>query len=488
VVWTGKEREFRQTGREHTIVWKIGVVGATDTTTWGKLNGKLQRVSNTYEGVNIGKSNEVSPRENALLRAERKILMKTREGFLEFRDGKQIGERGKGIHPEQPLPENLCFYKPSNSLGAGLKKKARQGEVLFTRKRDGAMFVARITDDDVEFYSRTMQRGMHTEDRPWSERFSHLYEEFMGMLVAGKIPPNSIILGELVADHGRDNLSHVQSVLKSSTEESILRQERGGRLFFYAWDVAQWGGEMTLTEKIGGDRHTIIEEAFQGTQWIIPIDIWDFEGIWEEGVGAVLNANPEWVFRKQKSDFPYKAVFTHGSTDYEFLLDDLAMQLSLSLGWEGWVIVDPTVHLGDKAVNFRGKPDRPSKVTGKLKPVHEDDFIVEWDPDSGVGTYGTGKNQKRAGSLALYQLNSKQDMVWVSDVGGGIKDKHSKDYPAGLLRVDLSDVTIYPLVASVAYTSRTYKTDGDKTNALTFPRILRFRTDKDPGECVNPKL
>ena len=41
-------------------------------------------------------------------------------------------------------------------------------------------------------------------------------------------------------------------------------------------------------------------------------------------------------------------------------------------GFEGWVVVDPDAPgYGDKAFNFKGKPDRPS-ICGKLKPEYED--------------------------------------------------------------------------------------------------------------------
>lgn len=487
--WTGTEREFRQVGREHTIVWKIKVVGDTDTVTWGKLDGKLQQVSNTYPVLNEGKSNEVSPAENALSRAERKILKKSREGFVEYSKGQAQALRSIGIDPSKHLPENLTFYKPSNTLGMKLQAKVREGEALFTRKRNGVMFVIRTTDDDVELYSRTMQQGHHIEDRSWCERFGHLYEECLDLLVKGSLPPNSIILGELICDRkGTDDFTHVQRCLKSLTDDSILLQTTEGRLSYYAFDIAQWNGELILTEETLDARHALLDEAFADAVWIHPVDSWDFEHVWEEGVDAVLAAHPTWRFSKKGSDFPKLAVFTEEDSEHELYLDELALQICQRLGWEGWVVIDPHAIMSDKAMNFRGKPDRPSLVSGKLKPLFEDDFIVEWDPSRGVGAYGTGKNQGLVGALALFQLNHKLDMVYISDVTGGIRDLHSKDYPRGLLREDLSDPSIYPLVAEVAFAERTYIKDGDKTNALMFPRILRFRDDKAPEECTNTNL
>ena len=63
--------------------------------------------------------------------------------------------------------------------------------------------------------------------------------------------------------------------------------------------------------------------------------------------------------------------------------------------------------------------------------------------------------------------------------GGGIDDDFRENH---------SDPAGYPLVLQVEYTERTYKSDGDKTNALTFPRVLGVRTTKSLAECTNEKL
>lgn len=492
-MWKGERREFRQVGRNHTLVWTIEVDGATETTCHGVLDGKTQSTSHTYEGVNLGKRNEVSSEDYALDRAARKAELKKREGYREFKDGAFVEERADRVDFDKPLPKNLAFLKPANSIGTGLMKKVRAGKTLFTRKRDGMMHPLRFLEDDAEIYSRRMLRALDKEPaRPWEERFPHIYDEMLQLLDSGLVPPNSILLGELIMDrNGLDDFEHVESVTKSLTHKAISDQDKEGYVSFYVWDIAFWDGAPVISTMPTGQRLELLQETLDeaGMKFIHPIEIWTAEQIWD--IAPELDIQIEGrklIYRKQLSEFPEAWYTDEDGREYRYFLDKLAQEVAKHFGWEGFVAVDPEGVYKDRAFNFRGKPDRPSSFTGKLKPLYEDDFIAYWDPDNGLGTYGNGRNQSLVGSLALFQLTEDYEEVYICDVGGGIRDKHGKDYPSGPLRAWLSDTSLYPMVVSVAYDSRTYTSQKGKTNALRFPRILRFREDKDVEECVNPHL
>ena len=116
MTWNGTTREFRQAGRKHSLVWKIRVVGATETIWHGTLDGQLQSTSHTYGGLNPGKANERSPGENALSKASRKITLKSRSGYTEYENNRPlIATSSNEVVPGMALPSNLCFYKPDNS-------------------------------------------------------------------------------------------------------------------------------------------------------------------------------------------------------------------------------------------------------------------------------------------------------------------------------------------------------------------------------------
>jgi len=489
MAWTGETREFRQKGRKHTLAWTIRVDGATETTTHGVLGGAMQETSHTYSAINVGKSNEIDAEDYALDRAARKIMLQVYKGYLE--DGEDAAPIA--LLPDEQLPLSLCFYKPDNTLSATLLKKVLLGKgVLFGRKREGMMHVIRTTDDDVEIYSRRM-RPTHDREaegesyRLWAERFPMLYEEVLVMLREGVIPPNSILLGELVADRGgKDDFAFVQQVTKSYTNKALQLQQSGGNpwLSMYVWDIGAWDGEMVGTTRTFSERMGTIEELTKDAQWLLPLQTLTPKQVWEEGIRAVIWAagqeGRELRYSKRRSLFP-TAVLMEGGGKEEVVvhLDQIARALAQYNGWEGWVVVDPKGVFGDRAYNFRGKPDRPGKFTGKLKPVYEDDCIAYWEPDQGLGTWGTGKYQGQVGSVALHQLTDDGDLIYLCDCGGGLTKEN---------KANLADPDLYPLVVRVEYSTRFYVSEGGKTNAMIHPRIVAFRDDKEVEECVNSKL
>ena len=350
------------------------------------------------------------------------------------------------------------------------------------------MYVLRTTEEDVEIYSRRMRpthdREAEGDDyRLWAERFPMIYEEVLVMLREGLIPPNSILLTELVADRGgKDEFSYVQRVTKSLTTKALQLQQKEGWLSLYVWDIAFWDGEPVVATRTFSERMGTIEELTKETQWLLPLQVFTPQQIWEEGLRAVVWAaaqdDRELRYSKRRSFFP-TAIFMEGDEELTVQLDTIARNLAQHNGWEGWVVVDPKGIFGDKAYNFRGKPDRPGKFTGKLKPEYEDDCIAYWDPDRGEGTWGTGKYQGQVGSVALYQIDIDDELIYLCDCGGGLTAAH---------KLTLADPGLFPKVVRVAYSERFYLSKGDKTNAMIHPRVLNFRTDKTVDECINPEL
>lgn len=443
--WNGNTRFFKQeNSRKHTRTWCISVTGPHVDTTWGVLGGATQTARETHVGVNHGKKNYVSPEDYALDRALETIRKKRREGYREYdAAGNAIDEASNVTFDFNALPENLCFYKPDNSMGAGMVKKAAEGKVIYSRKRNGLAFVIARGTGRPMLYSRRMLRQQDDEiesNFTWDDRFPHLVmgaEELM--------PENSILLGELVMDRGgSDDFKHVQSLTKSLTEKATAYQVEKGRPSFYIWDIAFWGGNNLLEEMEVLNRYSLIHELeYDGpwTRFFLPV----------EAYGSEIFPTP-----------------------------DLALAHAIKKGWEGFVVVDPEGMYGDKAMNFKGKPDRPGKFCAKLKPSFEDDFIVYWNPESGYGERSTkGRSNQGIASVALYQMNSKGEQVFISNLSSGMTEE---------MKRDLADPSKFPQVWQVEYDSRTYMTKGDDTNALTFARYSRTRDDKTPGECLNPEL
>ncbi len=283
-------------------------------------------------------------------------------------------------------------------------------------------------------------------------RFPHLVEAVKAL----GLPAGTMLAGELVYPrHGTDQFAHMQSLTKSLTPQAMLDQKEKGTPFFYWWDMPFFGGEdLVSTMPVWGrimNMRELYDKAIDRMQgWIIPLEVFSFE-------------SPEEAETKAKE-----------------------------MGIEGWVVVDPEAVYGDKGWNLKGKPDRPSSCA-KLKPTGESDFVCYWDPDRGVGEWGTGKHEKDklvtlpsgetvkhggVGSVALYQYNSAGELVFISKCSSGM------DYD---LQAKLRKES-FPFVAQVEYKGRTYVSDGEKTNALRHPVFVRRRDDKTADECSDSRL
>jgi predicted DNA-binding WGR domain protein len=447
--WKGHKREFQQLQSRATVpgYWAIEVRGPHITTTWGRLGGKLQEVIETMQGVNIGKANEKKPEVYALERA-REITRKKAmlEGYREFI---KTNTGGAFLDPLidasidfDNLPQSLCFYKPDNSMGAGITKKAMQGKVLYGRKRNGLAYILARGTQPPKLYSRRMLRQHDNEVGTrftWDDRFPDV------ITMASKVmPENSILLGEMVCDkNGKDIFRQMQSLSKSLTPRALEDAKRDGKASFYIWDIAFWDGEDMVSKAAVKDRYELIHEIdyakLHGA--LHPVEFYD------------------------SSVFP--------SPDH-------ALAHAKERGWEGFVVVDPDGVYGDKAYNHRGKPDRPGSFCAKLKPKFEDDFVAIWDPDKGYGERST-KGSRGGGvkSVGLYQYNRNGELVFIANVNSGLTKE---------MLAELADPSKYPRVWEIEFTGRRYISDGDDTNALDFPTFIRERDDKKPAECVNDLL
>lgn len=455
--WTGHQRGFVQANSRTSTprVWLVEVRGNAIVYSWGQLGGAMQTASEISQGVNLGKKNEMSPEAYALDRAKEMCRKKHWEGYREA--GVVVGSiatRNDGsiilLDPEEisvinfdaPLPLNLSFYKPLNSAGSGLLKKAERGEALYTRKMNGMMHVL-VSDSAgrVDIYSRRMLRshddetGIHT----WNERFRHIVDAAQTIM-----PPKSILLGELVVmKNSLENFKLVQSYTKSLTQQSLTDQAANGLPSFCVWDIAFWEGNDLVSQAPVADRYDLIHELdySKGGGHIFPLEI----------MPSRWFPNPE-----------------------------NALEFAKSAGWEGFVVVDPAGIYGDRAYNFKGKPDRPGTFCAKLKPAYEDDFVAMWNPEVG---YGERSNKGRyAGgikSVALFQYNQAGEFVFISNLNSGLTEE---------MKRDMARPELWPRVWKVEYTDRTYVSEGDDTNALTFARFIEERSDKKPNECVNPNL
>jgi ATP-dependent DNA ligase len=418
---------------------------------------------------NKGRANEISAELDAIAEARRDVRKKWDfEGYDEYVGEVNIDRRNQDTSIAAlltNLPGSFCLYKPENNLydQARLLEKAKKGKVLYTLKRDGiAKWVIVDYYGNIAIYTRRSRPWSDTEAPVelldgtldysktvrWAERFPHLVDAVRRL----QLPNGTMMAMELVAP-GEDNFPYVSGLTKGHTPRALEDMKKGGLPEFYWWDVPFFDGEDLVRTRPVRDRYNLIKHHSM--------------------LGGMKNPiNPiQWC---------------------EFPTPEEAVAYAKLHGLEGWVVVDPDAVYGDKGWNLKGKPDRPSTVA-KLKPWYEDDFVAMWDPDKGVGEWGTGRHERGkqvtlpngqivehggVGSMMLYQYNDGGELVPICKCASGM----AYEFQAQLRKEH------FPMVIEVQYAERTYISEGEKTNALRLPTFIRLRTDKVRTECVNSRL
>lgn len=461
--------EFRQKqGRAGERYWRIAVKGDKIFTEWGSID---KQGAHSKHGATTdipgpkgkeGTKAYYTAEENAVFNAERLIRKKKEEGYVEL--GAEASSANE-IDFRKPLPKNLAFSKPQNSIEPEKLAKIKS-VAIFTRKVNGmAAIIYSDCDGVFSIYSRRME--------DCTSKFPHAIEDLQRM----KIPKSTILLAEAFMGSGdtKEDFNKMQSIMNAKTKHALAMQEQLGPVNFYIYRLPVWRG-------------VPIEQTSTNAEWIEQME----------------NLLGDRVLR----------------TNYFSLLEtfrggiDKAKEIALKQGYEGWVVYQGDGTMGDKSFSFHGKPDRPN-CCWKVKYHSEDDFCARWDPKRevsgghckngcqyddhkqvqkcnttghcpkcgkklvGDGTFGSGKHSGVVGTLSLYQYTPSGVPVYICEVGTGMTDEE---------RAELADVTKYPLTVQVIYDDRRYRSKGDSSNALLFPRVGRIREDKEPRECVNEEL
>lgn len=459
-------REFRQKhGRAGERYWAIsfeappGIMPEILVTEWGAVkHGVKKQHGKTKDRPGPkgkpGTKAFMSAADNACFNMDRLIRKKIEEGYIEAGlDGRPllggtVGEPQYEIGPvipfNAPLPKNLCFSKPKNTVAEKfIAKLEADDNLILTRKINGMMVICQITDSGApRLYTRRMDEI--------TNHFPHL----LGALSTLELPPKSILLFEAFMGDGnrKKDLLRVQSVMRSKYARAILLQEDDEWMKFYLIRIPVWGGEYLEQTMTCGQLCHFIENTFTD------------------------------MFMDYRSTIAEDR-FLYTLENFEGSVAEAREEAELN-GYEGWVGYKKDATFGEYSFSLHGKPDRPS-CCFKMKAEYEDDFIAYFNPDAStkinrMGSWGTGKNTRKVGTLSLYQMSPDLNkQVYICEVGSGFTDKQRRE-----MRQPLD----YPMVVTVKYTSRQYISDGEATNALEFPRFDQIHPDKDHTEVYNSKL
>ncbi len=313
---------YRLDSKGKTIVWRVKVTKNLIETWDGDLGGKLTYNEDTVkEGVNIGKSNETTPAEQAMSIAERKIELKQRKGYTE-----NINELETPVTDEEFFnnpPRSFVGPKPLASMPIELRDQLEQeGRLRYTQKFNG-MCVNIVKGETFKIFSSSM------DDRTlW-------FPEQIKELNQLNIPKGTWIVAEAEINSNPDLMKEVFS---SDYEKGVERQKDIGQAKFRFFNLIFYRDTLA-TDMTWDERRKLLSKFASICKLCLPV-----------------------------------IVLTKNSKLAEDLLTD-------NPSWEGLVIWDGECQ--DIPIKYGGSPSRDGGAW-KLKNFKEADvLIVAWEKGRG---------------------------------------------------------------------------------------------------------
>lgn len=213
---------YHKTKTGATQTWRIWVEGSVIVTEYGQLDGKMQISRETAEPKNVGRSNETTAEEQAVLQAQSQWQHKRDRKYSETIED-----------TEEKLFLPMLAHKFED------KKKGVKYPVHVQPKLDGFRALASWKDGKVVLTSRS--------GKPFNAP-EHIIQELEGTL-----PPNSVLDGELYV-HGVP-FETVSSWIKKNRPDTI-------KLGYHIYDCPVWGGkEGVWEERLRHLTHGIFHEV-----------------------------------------------------------------------------------------------------------------------------------------------------------------------------------------------------------------------------------
>lgn len=395
---------------------------ATVSREWGLIAGKTQTTSNTYDFINKGKANELSPSEAALDDFNRLTIKKKKEGYIEIESLDKLPDLEENRMDFNDLPVQFCCSKPHTKITSKkLDKLITKNLVRFFIKENGLChFVLITSENEVKIYSRRIDD--HTKKYPkLTKAFDNL-----------KLPAGTLIAIELVIDDSlykmhMERFQRVSSISKSDVLKGQV-QESIEKTLALQEETPVIAMMFNILYLDGFDRTTV---DYDSTITIMQ----DMESYDTSG------------FIKT----PREIVFPSYDEAYVWVKNN-------KLTIEGLVVWNKEENA---EITYNGKPNR--RACYKLKAVAEDDVIAyDW-------LEGSGSNQGKIGSLLIGKYNFEGELTPLGKVGSGLKPKQ------GDCEIDNWS---FPCVIEIEYEQRF------PTGKYQFPRFSKKHEDKIPSDIL----
>lgn len=344
--------------------WHVAVDGHRIITTYGEVGGKLQQVTETATAKNVGRSNEVSAEQQAVLLAERYIQQKLDHGYVY--DPAKATTESEALDYDNP-PMTFCPSKPINSITeSDVRRMFDARQLIVQRKFDGMCLLIFRGEGGIKM----MTRGK-LEDKTRS--LPHLARSLIDL------PLGTVLVAEVVGPQEIDDFQFVSSVIRTNdSSQAIEKQRRNGALELLVFDVLHWGGEdITHTEY----QHRIRTFAL-------------------------------WLDRHSRSGSVRTPPNLAEGRSYDQLFGKAPMAVSQK--WEGYVLWDKE---GTTRIRYDGKEDR--RCAYKWKPIYTEDVLVD-------KPY-TGRQPDMLAGVEAFQMIDGE-LQYVGNIGGGFSKEEREQF------------------------------------------------------------
>ena len=402
------------------------VEGDTMTSYWGQLGGAEQETANTYDYINEGKSNELTPEDAALSDFQRKKDRKIKEGYKEvdsLDDAEAVAELDE-MNFDSP-PTSFAPSKPIKTISEPkLQKLIDDNAAIMQVKENGLChFIIVGSNLEVKVYTRRMDD--HTTKYP------AIVDAANDLIDQGCFGAKTMLMTEFVAsgfDRHMEGFNWMQRISKSNTSKGVCLPSQ----------------EKALARQ---KEHPVRAALFH-------IPYLNGEKLWVDPYHTVHDEMLSRVSAKSSGATIFYPELVEGLATPEEVDAFVRKREGLIEGVVAWD-ANAAIEIG-----FNGKPKR--RAAYKYKIVYEDDVIAyDW-------MEGKGDHQNAIGALWIGKLDHETgEMVKMGRVGSGLKD----------YEIDPDDWE-FPCVINIEYQQRF--PDGP----FQFPVFISKHGDKTPDEVT----
>lgn len=417
-------------------IMRLLCVGDTVYRTWGQAGGEMQDTSNTYDAINVGKANELSPEEAAFADYDRKINKHLKEGYKVVRSNTHKNsaiiynfeqEMKLGNRAHIPfIPPAFCASKPTAKITSKkeeyLDELFKSGRAVAFAKYNGICHFILVNENGlIIIYTRRLNN--HTRKYP------AIVAEFEKM----DLPRNTIWMVEF----------HV-----STFDNHILNFKR----------MSEISKLDTLKGEVKANVNACLKKQIKNTVRVAVLACLYYDSqpvcndfLWDDSYMVHVHKPLLTYANKYGAPVHFHVMQSLGSTSVQETKNRLE---PIQTEMEGAVIwmLDENIE-----ISWDGKPKRRAgfKV---IIPNTIDMVATGWKP-------GKGDRQNKVGSVQISEYNEKGELVDCGWVGSGIKDDEAE--PGNWE---------FPCVVEIEYTNRF------PTGKFQHPRFNKIHENKTVEE------